>query len=183
MEKQDKKMENRRKHYQPSGGPSLVQRHYADAADLNKIMERARRTGAPIQGPGVPGNREPRFLHVTGQSFHEMLTQVQQVQGAFAGLPAKVRKRFSNNPMLLLDFVSDPKNAAEAVELGILEPDSETARRVIQEDLARQADENDFREWQKSKRQNLPADEDANSMPGKADPESQPHFSKKKRTS
>ena len=51
----------------------------------------------------------------------------------FDNLPSDVRNRFNNNPAQLLDFVADPENKEEAIELGLL-PKPEITKQIIEED-------------------------------------------------
>lgn len=146
----------------PTGGESRTQQQFKDAADINQIMGRSIRTGAPLRGPGPVGRTKLRFMHLSGQSYHEMLCQIQEAQGAFAGLPAKVRRRFANNPENMFRFMEDRENLPEAVQLGLVDPD--TLPEEVQRDLVKDADAADyqeFREWQRKKRANAQAAEAA----------------------
>lgn len=170
---------------------SKTQQHFKQAADINHIMARGRQTGV-IQGPGVPSGQKMRYMHLTGQTYHDMLIQVQQAQGSFAGLPARVRKRFSNNPENLLTFLEDPKNVREAVKLGIIEETSISPELKSQLDLVEEAEHKDmeeFREWQRQRAhpsgvrlagdQEDPFEQD--DSPNRADKEGQPSYKKKPR--
>lgn len=140
----------------PTGGEKIVQQHFKDKTNINTIMQKHLTSGhGSIQPPGRPGGREPRFVNLTGQTYHEMLCQVQEVQGQFAGLPSRVRKRFANNPQMLLKFLEDPKNLQEAINLGLIQEDDLPEDRKAQLDLVREAeakDQEEFREWQRNKR-------------------------------
>lgn len=145
-------MRKRVKH--PSGGDRMVQEHFVDSADVNKIMDRHLRTGV-LQGPGIPSARNPMFVELSGDTYHEMLNKVQAVQGKFAGLPAKVRKRFANNPEQLIRFCEDSNNLEEAIKLGLVNEEDLSEERINQLNLVREADKKDqeeFKEWQRNKR-------------------------------
>jgi len=166
---------------------SLTQKHFAEGTDINRMMER-HRAGAPLQGAGRPSGDVLYFGSLTGASYHEMLVRLQNVQGAFSNFPAKTRKFFGNNPENMLTFLEDEKNMAKALELGIVDRESLSEEKIQQLDLARQADEQDkreFLEWQRKKRATENSDpferEEATGMPT-SDEEAQPRFSKKKRT-
>ena len=49
-----------------------------------------------------------------------MLLKIEQAQQGFEQLPSAVRARFKNDPMELVAFVGDNRNAEEAVKLGLL---------------------------------------------------------------
>lgn len=177
----------------PSGGIKLTQQHMEGVTDINKIMERHNRTG--VFGSGRPSGKPPQFLNMTGDSFHEMLIKVQEAQGVFAGFPGKIRKRFGNNPENMLRFMEDSSNLREAVALGLVDKEVLTPDQLAQMDLVQVSEEEErrqFEEWRQSRRTGRSApgiddpfdlDDDASSVPKNSDPEAQPRFSKKKRTS
>lgn len=140
----------------PTGGEKLVQQHFKEQTNINTIMQKHLMSGhGSIQPPGRPGGREPRFLNLTGETFHEMLCKVQEVQGQFAGLPSRVRKRFANNPQMLLKFLEDPKNLEEAIKLGLVQEEDLPEEKKAQLDLVREAEAEEkrqFEEWKRNKR-------------------------------
>lgn len=95
------------------------------------------------------------FVNLTGESYHEMLCKVEEVQGQFAGLPSRVRRRFANNPEQLIKFLEDPNNLPEAVKLGLIDEGDLSEEKKAQLDLVREAEAEDlreFREFQRKKR-------------------------------
>lgn len=126
--------------YKPGG---KTQQHMKEATDINYIMERARQTGA-VQGPGVPSGRQPRYMTLTGDSFHEMLIKVQEAQQEFASMPARTRRRFQNNPELMVRFCEDPNNFPEMVNLGLVQA---TPEQQAQLDMFKRQGQEDFKEW------------------------------------
>lgn len=102
---------------------SLTQQHHARGATPAEIVATYARTGMINQR-----NRQP-IPELPSQSYHEMLNMVADVKFAFESYPAPVRRRFSNDPFMALRFVEDPKNALEALKLGMLTP--EAAERVL----------------------------------------------------
>lgn len=150
-------MRERKRVTHPVGGEKIVQQHFKDDTDINKIMERHLKTGAPPRGAGIPSNRQPRYTALNGKTYHEMLCQVQEVQGEFAGLPGKVRKRFANNPERLLEFLQDEKNLPEAVELGLIEEANLPPEKRPQTTMIQTVDPEQwrrFQEWQSNNNAN-----------------------------
>lgn len=100
-----------------------VQSQFKDDADINKMVERAKK-GVPIGtgfGNGLPGpGRQPVFGHYPSEQYIEMVNHVHSVTEAFRRLPARVRDRFQNSPHLAIKFLENPDNAAECVKLGLL---------------------------------------------------------------
>lgn len=95
--------------------PSMTQQHFAFEADINNVMLRYSKTGVLPQYAGAA------FADVSSVSdYYDFLQQQAVIEDSFAALPAKLRARFSNSPELLLDFISNPDNLAEARALGLL---------------------------------------------------------------
>lgn len=163
----------------PVGGTRLTQSHMEGVTDVNKIMDRFHKTGVLASGTRQSG-RKPMFLNLTGQSYHEMLVQLQSVQGSFASLPAKVRKRFAHNPENLLTFLEDDKNLQEAMNLGLLEESDLSPERKAQMELFEQVPKDQYREFQEwRERQKAPRQEGGDPPEGegmRADPEAQPSY-------
>lgn len=97
----------------------LTQQSAKDECDINMIIERIKR-GADI--PNASPN-PPRYADFTviPKDLRECLNIVRQADDLFMSLDAKVRRRFDNDPAMLLDFLNDPSNQAEALELGLVE--------------------------------------------------------------
>lgn len=113
-----------RKNYQPVldrkklvfEAKSRTKQSFKDDCDVNNIMKKYNKTG---QLPEMI-QREPRygdFSDVT--DYQESLNIVLLAQEQFANLPARARDRFRNDPAAFLEFVNDPKNVQEMVEMGL----------------------------------------------------------------
>jgi len=89
--------------------------------DLNAAMRRLRKTG------GFTGcladTRKTMFgdFSEAPESFMHAQVQIANARCAFAGLPARVRDRFKNDPVHLLTFLADGANQKEAIELGLID--------------------------------------------------------------
>ena len=99
---------------------SMTQAQFQDECDINKIMDRYMRTGClsdPLNRmrPGTYGD----FTEMG--DYMENMNKIIQAREMFDALPAKVRERFGNNPGAMIDFVMDPSNQKEAIDLGLLE--------------------------------------------------------------
>ena len=99
---------------------SMTQAQFQDECDINKIMDRYMRTGClsdPLNRmrPGTYGD----FTEMG--DYMENMNKIIQAREMFEALPAKVRERFGNNPGAMIDFVMDPANQKEAIDLGLLE--------------------------------------------------------------
>lgn len=87
-----------------------------DECDINKIIARFERAGV------WPGSREGYFADVSEVGeYRDALEVVRLADESFMTLDAKVRARFDNDPGKLVEFLSDPANEAEALELKLIE--------------------------------------------------------------
>lgn len=147
------------------GNNKVVQQHFAQDADINRMvaqhMRGAGRFGAPLGNPNA--TRQPRFLDLSdSRSYHDMLNTVTRIETMFGRLPARLRSRFKGSPELLMLFLEDPANTKEAVKLGLID-DPEVIQAVLIAEAA--ADKE--------------AKEAAEEKPAlKADPEAQPTHQK-----
>ncbi len=97
--------------------PSLAQQHMKDECDINVIVERFGVTG---ELPTAPIS--PQFGDFSGISdYHSAINAVRASEEAFMALPAKIRARFDHDPNALLQFLNDPINRDEAIEIGLID--------------------------------------------------------------
>jgi len=101
-----------------TGTESKVQQQHLDDCLVPNIVKRYNQGEMPRGS-----NRPPMYLdHTKIGDYTEMLARVTEVQQKFAGLPAKLRARFSNKPANLLEFLGDEENRDEAEKLGLIPP-------------------------------------------------------------
>ena len=93
-----------------------ARQEFKDECDINRIMKKYRSTGVL---PQRPGGMFGDFSEVG--DFLEAQNFVRLASERFASLPSDVRKRFDNDPGLLLQFIQDKANREEAVKLGLIE--------------------------------------------------------------
>ncbi|UOF81663.1 scaffold protein [Microviridae sp.] len=93
----------------------LTKQSFKEEVDVNKIIEKAAR------GQVVPGQlRDPIYEDFSSMpSYQEALNLVLRAEEQFAGLDAKLRSRFGNDPSQFLAFMEDPKNVEEHISLGL----------------------------------------------------------------
>jgi phage internal scaffolding protein len=96
--------------------PTRAQQHHKDECDINVILERFGKTGQlPVNAiSGTYGD----FSGV--HDYHTALNTLIAAESEFDGLPAKIRARFDNEPAKLIEFLNDPKNKDQAIELGLV---------------------------------------------------------------
>lgn len=96
----------------------ITQQSSKDDADINVIVSRIKR-GADVPG----GDVVPRYGDITQvpTDLREALNQFAFAQNLFMSLDPKIRFRFQNDPVQMLDFLADPMNKPEAIELGLVD--------------------------------------------------------------
>ncbi len=87
-----------------------------DECDVNLIVERFAKTGLISHlAEGVP-----QFVDVSELSdYRTVIEQVRKVDEYFAGLPAKVRSVFENDPSRFMDFLESGASAEDLKKLGL----------------------------------------------------------------
>ncbi len=106
-----------------TGTQSRTKSEFAEEANINNIVRRCM-TGAIMPS----GSRPPMFGDFTEvQDFTTAQTMIAEANQEFLQLPSDIREKFGNNVTDLLDYLEDPENQSEAIELGLLPQTEETA--------------------------------------------------------
>jgi Chlamydia-phage Chp2 scaffold (Chlamy_scaf). len=98
-------------------GASRTKQSFREECNINNVMRRFEKTGILEHTNRYEGSYGD--FTAAPSSYHEAVEQVIAAEKMFMSLPASVRKRFSNDPGLFLDFVEDPSNVDEVVKLGL----------------------------------------------------------------
>lgn len=98
-----------------TSGPSRTKQAMRDECDVNVIIARHAKTGLITH----LNRMEASYGNVVGMDFATAANIVADARSMFEALPSKVRKRFRNDPANFLDFVSNPANGSELVEMGL----------------------------------------------------------------
>lgn len=97
---------------------SRTKQSFLEQCDINTILKQYQRTGM-LNHVNARAS-EGAYTDLPDEvDFQEALHTVQRAEDSFATLPSKLRARFNNDPGEFMAFMSDPQNAAEAVELGL----------------------------------------------------------------
>lgn len=111
---------------------SRTQQQFKEQVDVNNIVAKYKKTG--------------EWLHLTRKNgvyadvsnitdYRESLDKVMQANAAFASLPSSIRVRFDNDPNQLLNFLQDPNNYQEAVNLRLIDPKPDDANKTNLNDI------------------------------------------------
>lgn len=97
-------------------GEGLTEQAHKDQCDINLILRDYARTGFMRHAR----NNQGQYDDVTAADFQDAMITVANVKSLFEGLPSEVRKEFHGDPSNFLNYVQDPRNAAELEQRGIL---------------------------------------------------------------
>lgn len=98
-------------------GKSKTKQSDKDQADIHKIIAKFERTGLLPQRKATPLQGEMPQV----DSFTEAMDVIITAQQTFESLPSDIRQKFENDPKEFLDFVGNPENEAEMIQLGLKE--------------------------------------------------------------
>lgn len=102
--------------------PSRTQQQFAEECDVNAIMRKYEKTGELTHLNKNPG----MYADLTSVGdYHSSLNKIIAAEEAFMALSAETRLKFENDPGKLLEFIQDPKNTEEAVNMGLI-PETKT---------------------------------------------------------
>lgn len=102
-------------------GASMAKQAFKDEADINHIMSRYRKTGLLVDPSSVNSSRRAFYGEFAdSMEFKEAQNRIAQVRNSFEMLPSSIRSLFENDPSVMLDFLADPENASEALEMGLI---------------------------------------------------------------
>lgn len=110
-------------------GETRTKQSFADQVNINKIIERHRKTGMVSHLNAA----EPFYGDVSElRSYEESLMVVQKATDLFMGMSSSVRARFDNDPQKMIEFLEDPKNHEEAIKLGMVLPRKEVVPQEVE---------------------------------------------------
>lgn len=93
----------------------LTKQSFKDECNINKIMDKFQRTGI-ISHYASHG---PQYMEIEPGDFLDAQLVIAKANTMFEELPSSVRKRFHNNPEHFLEFVQNPSNQEEMVQMGL----------------------------------------------------------------
>lgn len=97
-------------------GESLVEQSHKKRVNINTIVAKAHKTGLFPQRTDRPtyGN------FVGALDYQESCNRILKAKEDFLRLPSDIRKKFDNDPGKLLQWINDPENQQEAIEMGLI---------------------------------------------------------------
>lgn len=99
-------------------GLGRTKQSFKAECDINQILARFLRTGVL----DFTNKNEARYGDVTGLEYQTAVFQISRAKSMFEELPAQLRARFENEPGRFIEFVNNPRNREECVEMGLMKP-------------------------------------------------------------
>lgn len=100
------------------GEKIMVEQSHKDMVDINNIVKRH---GVDMIAK-VAALQEWRYDDVTGNDFQESMNAILRAKDTFNSVPSEIRKQFDNDPAKFMDFVHNPDNQEELVNMGLANP-------------------------------------------------------------
>jgi phage internal scaffolding protein len=101
-----------------TGPVSLTEQHHKQACDINHLLRRYQKTGLLDHVNRYQGRYEDVS---TIEDYQTSLNTIAAAHECFDSLPSSIRKKFSNDPQVFLDFVSVDENIPELIEMGLIQ--------------------------------------------------------------
>ena len=119
------KTQKRKEVFAKIGGASLTKQSFIDEADINNIMRKYSMNDIEL---GRQALENYEFDATEIPDFHEAMNKVAEAQQLFLTMPSNIREVFNHDAGRFLDFVQDPENSEELVEMGLARPKSVSAQ-------------------------------------------------------
>lgn len=106
---------NRRRVFTVNNEPTMTDQSQLEDTDVNIVI------GRYMKGGPDPFRNFHGYMADVSESgdLHESFRQVELAQAAFDSLPANLREKF-NTPVALVNWLGNPANRDEAIELGLI---------------------------------------------------------------
>lgn len=98
--------------------PSMTKQSFKAECDINNIMAKYYKTGLIDHVV----NAQVKYADVSKVvDYQTALNTVMEAEDSFMSLPSQIRAKFENDPTKFFDFVNNPSNLDEMVNLGLAE--------------------------------------------------------------
>lgn len=99
-----------------NNAPSMTDQQYAEDCDANTVIERFTRTGQLTH----MAQHQGQYMDLASMpDFQSAMETVGKAKSMFEELPAFIREKFHQKPELFVEYLNNPKNDDEAIELGL----------------------------------------------------------------
>lgn len=130
-------------------GDSRTQQHMMESQDINLIMKKYQKVG--IDYNRLPPSQRGIYGDFTeAKTYHEAHLAIIEARKGFMTLPSSVRARFENDPQQLFNFLNDPNNQQEAIDIGLIDKPDETTKAKLTK-LQKQTNEQNLKPNEQNK--------------------------------
>lgn len=98
----------------------FTEQSHKKECDINEIIRKYDRQGVILHVNRI----EAKYGDMSGFDFRSAHDLVFNARNMFMDLPSDIRKRFQNDPGSFIEFMEDPDNRNEAIELGLISGDT-----------------------------------------------------------
>jgi phage internal scaffolding protein len=95
---------------------SKTEQSHKSEVDINNIVKRA---GSGELIAKVNALQNWTYDDVTSNDFQEAMNAIIKARDTFSSVPSAIRKQFDNDPAKFMDFVRNPENKDQLVEMGL----------------------------------------------------------------
>lgn len=114
----------------------MTEQAHKNAVNINQIVAKYKKTGFLNRRSGTP-----KFGDFTNiGEFQDLRQRMINAENDFMSLPAYIRKRFNNDPGELIEFLNNPENRSECVEMGLIK---EEVSEVLEEESSEVVEPNE----------------------------------------
>jgi phage internal scaffolding protein len=118
MKKVEIRENGTRRVYTDNSIPSKTDQSFKEECDVNNIITRYKKTGQLTHLARTQG----KYADVSEmKDLQESFQTVAQARDTFETLPAELRKKLNNDPVQLMEYLSNPENDDEAIRYGLKE--------------------------------------------------------------
>ena len=97
--------------------PSLTKQSFKDETNVNNIMAKYLQTGLLDHVNNHQGNYDN---FVSAPDYHTAMNRITAADQAFESMPSDLRARFQNSAPAFLEFVQNPENRDQMIDMGLL---------------------------------------------------------------
>lgn len=99
-------------------GPSMTEQCHQESCDINNIVSASFANPMLLADPN-PDRKVFRDFS-SGDNYLELQNQLCEAQSMFNSLSSEIREAFDHDPAKVIDFVSNPDNALESHQMGLI---------------------------------------------------------------
>lgn len=96
-------------------GEGLTEQHHKETVDIHNIVKKYEKTGMVTHLAKYEGSYMDL---INAPDFQEAQNAIAEAKSTFETVPSKIRELFHNDPVEFVDFMQNPENREQMLELG-----------------------------------------------------------------